>query len=1025
MEYRLERTRVILHWVIWDTSKANDGFHTLTAIATDTSENVGTPAVVNVAVSNEGRDATLPSVTIGTPSGGATVSGGSVLVSAKARDNVAVASVQFIVDGLVLGTDTTAPYSIQWDTTTAIDGFHDLSAVAIDTSQNAATATVVSVFVSNESGDTTPPGVELRAPDNGATVAGALVLIRAVARDDVSLASVQFLVDGVTIETDTTAPYSILWNTSGVADGLHNLIALAIDSSGNSAISNPVIVSVENEGGGGSDTTAPTVAIGTPAGGATVSGDAVLIDATAKDDVGVASVRFLVDGVLIDTDTSTPYSTQWDTTEVTNGVHQLIAVAVDTSANEGTPAVVSVIVSNEGLDKTAPTVAIGTPANDATVSGDAVLIGVTAEDDVGVDRVRFVVDGVLIGTDTSFPYSMQCDTTDVTNGLHELSVVVTDSSGNTFISDAVIVRVSNGGGVADTTAPTVTIGTPVSGATVTGNSVPIGATAKDDVGVASVGFLVDGVLIGTDTSFPYSMQWDTTGVTNGLHELSVVATDLSGNMLISDPVIVRVSNRSGDTTGPTVTIDTPVSGATVTGNSVPIGATAKDDVGVASVGFLVDAVLIDTDTSTPYSTQWDTTEVTNGLHELTVVATDLSGNTLISDPVIVRVSNSGGDTTGPAVTIDTPASDATVSGDSVLIGVTAEDDVGVASVEFRVDGTLIGTDTSFPYFVEWDARKVTNGLHELTVVATDLSGNVGVATVTVNVSNAGVDTTAPTVSIDSPADGATVSGSSVTISATAKDDVGVASVEFSVDGTLIGTDTSFPFSIQWDTTTTSNGTHTVIAEATDLSDNDGVATVTVTVSNDGVDTTAPTVSIDTPAGGATVSGDSLTIGVTATDDVGVASVEFRVDGALIGTDTSFPYFVQWDTTAASNGTHTLSAEATDLSGNKATSATVTVTVSNVSVDTTAPTVSIVTPASGPTVSGDSVPIGATATDDVGVASVRFLVDGALLGTDTSAPYFVQWDTTTASDGTHTVSAEATDLSGNLGGGATVTVTVSN
>ena len=76
-------------------------------------------------------------------------------------------------------------------------------------------------------------------------------LIRAVTRDDVGVNSVQLLVDGVAIATDRTAPYAILWNTVSVADGLHNLIALATDSSGNAATSNPVIVLVANEGGGG------------------------------------------------------------------------------------------------------------------------------------------------------------------------------------------------------------------------------------------------------------------------------------------------------------------------------------------------------------------------------------------------------------------------------------------------------------------------------------------------------------------------------------------------------------------------------------------------------------------------------------------------------------------------------------------------------------------------------------------------------------------------------------------------------
>jgi predicted amidohydrolase len=81
-------------------------------------------------------------------------------------------------------------------------------------------------------------------------------------------------------------------------------------------------------------------------------------------------------------------------------------------------------------------------------------------------------------------------------------------------------------------------------------------------------------------------------------------------------------------------------------------------------------------------------------------------------------------------------------------------------------------------------------------------------------------------------------------------------------------------------------------------------------------------------------------------------------------------------------------------------------------DQTAPTVVITSPASGATVSG-SVNVAATAADDVGVARVRFVLDGAPLGTDdTTAPYAVAWNTTTAANGSHTLVATAFDAAGN-------------
>lgn len=108
--------------------------------------------------------------------------------------------------------------------------------------------------------------------------------------------------------------------------------------------------------------------------------------------------------------------------------------------------------------------------------------------------------------------------------------------------------------------------------------------------------------------------------------------------------------------------------------------------------------------------------------------------------------------------------------------------------------------------------------------------------------------------------------------------------------------------------------------ATDTFDNVSVATA---------DTIAPTVSVSAPADEATVSG-STTVTANATDNVGVQSVQFKLDGTTLGSaDTTSPYTVTWDTTTATNGSHALTAVATDTSGNVTASSTVNVTVNNV------------------------------------------------------------------------------------------------
>ncbi|MGH8511383.1 MAG: LamG-like jellyroll fold domain-containing protein, partial [Gammaproteobacteria bacterium] len=95
-------------------------------------------------------------------------------------------------------------------------------------------------------------------------------------------------------------------------------------------------------------------------------------------------------------------------------------------------------------------------------------------------------------------------------------------------------------------------------------------------------------------------------------------------------------------------------------------------------------------------------------------------------------------------------------------------------------------------------------------------------------------------------------------------------------------------------------------------------------------------------------------------------------------------------------------------------------------DTTPPTVSLTAPAEGATVSGIAVTVSATAFDTMGVAGVQFRLDDADLGTeDTTAPYAVTWDSTTAANGSHTLTALARDAAGNTTTSAGVSVTVNN
>ncbi|MDO9310509.1 MAG: Ig-like domain-containing protein, partial [Nitrosomonas sp.] len=128
-----------------------------------------------------------------------------------------------------------------------------------------------------------------------------------------------------------------------------------------------------------------------------------------------------------------------------------------------------------------------------------------------------------------------------------------------------------------------------------------------------------------------------------------------------------------------------------------------------------------------------------------------------------------------------------------------------------------------------------------------------------------------------------------------------------------------------------NGAHTIMADVDDVNrfteSNETNNQLSQPVIADGG--TSPTVFITAPTGGVNVAGSSVTISASATDDIGVSGVQFKLDGTNLGTEvTTPPYAVTWDSTAVVDGPHTITAVVRDADGNTTTSAGVSVTVAN-------------------------------------------------------------------------------------------------
>ena len=178
-------------------------------------------------------------------------------------------------------------------------------------------------------------------------------------------------------------------------------------------------------------------------------------------------------------------------------------------------------------DTLAPTVVITAPTANASVSG-LTTVSVNATDNVGVSRVELLVNGALVAADTTTPFQFSWDSSTVAQGMVSLVAKAFDAAGNSQSSAAVTVNV---GGLADTTAPVVSITNPANGVRVSG-TVQIGVSASDNNGAAGIAqtLYIDGVRVASGTGASLSYSWNTRKAAAGNHVLQAVAKDQANNV---------------------------------------------------------------------------------------------------------------------------------------------------------------------------------------------------------------------------------------------------------------------------------------------------------------------------------------------------------------------------------------------------------------------------------------------------------------------------------------------------------------
>jgi uncharacterized protein len=594
----------------YNTRLQSNGAKSITARAYDSWNNLTTSAAVSVTFDN---DFAGPTVAVTSPSEGQIVKE-TVTLSAEASDPSSISQVVFYVGSTNVGTDTSAPFGLSYNTRLQANGPQLITARAFDSWGNLTTSAAVRVTFDN---DFTGPTVALTEPSEGQTLTETVTL-SAEASDPAGISQVVFYVGNTNVGTDTSAPFSLGYNTRLQSNGPKTLTAEAYDSWGNLTTSTAVNVTFDN------DLTGPTVALTAPFEGQTLK-ETVTLSAEASDPAGISQVVFYVGNTNVGTDTSAPFSLGYNTRLQSNGAKTITVKAYDSWGNLTTSTAVNVTFDN---DVTGPTVAVVTPSSGQKVSGTATFTA-EASDPAGISHVIFYVGGTNVGTDTSAPFSLGYNTRLQSNGPKPVTARAYDSWGNLTTSAVVNVIFDN-----DLTGPSVALTSPSEGQKVSGTAT-FTAEASDPSGISHVIFYVGSTNVGTDTSAPFSLSYNTRLQSNGTREITAKAFDSWNNLTTSTAVSVTFDN---DFTPPTSAIISPVSSATVSG-VVQFQATASDNGGVVTkVDFYLGNTLLGTDTTAPFTWSWDTLKAATGTYTVRPRAWDPAGNQAFGTGIQVTVT---------------------------------------------------------------------------------------------------------------------------------------------------------------------------------------------------------------------------------------------------------------------------------------------------------------------------------------------------------------------------------------------------
>lgn len=464
-------------------------------------------------------------------------------------------------------------------------------------------------------------------------------------------------------------------------------------------------------------------------------------------------------------------------------------------------------------DNKAPGVKILNPNNNTIFDAPATftLTAYASDADGSIQYVQFYNNGTLLSTDSILPYDYTV--VNAVAGNYSFVAKATDNNGLSTNSASVNVTVVN----PTNKTPQVNLTAPANNATYSvGAAITLNATATDPDGtIANIKFYNGSVLLGTDNSAPYSFTINNASA--GSYKIFAKAINDKGLTSSSATLSIFVgSSQTGKT--PAVSLSAPANNASFAAPAnITLNATASDQDGtVVAIQFYNGGTLLATDSTSPYS--YTLKNAITGNYSFVAKVIDNKG--LTNNSASVAVSVAAPVNKAPEVSINNPAADTFYHEPAtIVLSVLASDSDGsIKNVKFYSGATLLKTDSIAPYTDT--LVNVSAGNYSYIAKATD---NSGLTSTSASIHVTVIGNKVPAITLRAN-DSVYNAPANISLAAAASDSDGMVSyVEFYNGSTLLGRDSTSPYSFTW--TNVAAGNYLLTAKAVDNTGAAGTSTV--------------------------------------------------------------------------------------------------------------------------------------------------------------------------------------------------------